>query len=1378
MKPSLKISSAIAVLLLLCLLGGSLLSAQGAHSQNTLPLPTQRLIWDMATGPEGYLWLATKRGLFRHDGHRYVVYTDAVDTPNRISENEVLQVLPTQDGRLALFNGVHTVDVLDPATNKLATFDLGGRTSPRAAIRTASRQADGRVFFITEHDEGYALFEYADGGFVQRFERREKRLTNPKMTAPGSRRFHLAAQTDGSFLLHDQENGLLHLSSEGQLLRRFLPKGSVGKGEVLNFSHSEKQGEIILAYDDKSGIYRVDLSNGTIERDTRFPDSYYYGTCKADEHGNLILGVKEKVSRIKALWMLDTEGHFTEIEDLSNRLPFDFLVYGRNFSDFFYLVSDSGLLKINTRLRNIQSYLAREGISIRGMIDDGQGGCIITTEWRGWYRLDRASGLIGPVEMGDLGYPDLPPPQYPRNLLKDANGDIWASAYGSPPVTVTPDGYLLRYRPSDGSVRVFKNKYRIEALMLDRSGLMYLASNGTLQTFDAATGQFTDLPGSYGTLSTESIIPNCITQARDGKIWIGTEKGLVRFDPDDRSFVCFGDEVCEAAPFSNNHIMTIHEGPEGRLWLGTQGGLNLFDPATGQIDVFTTRNGLPDNNVCGILPDEHGNLWLATFKGLSYFEPKAKRFRNFYTSDGFNHNEFNRHSFYRADDGTYFLGGMDGVNAFRAEELMMEKAVPEILLSEIAFFDARGDSLITRTQGLSTLRTVVLPAANRFLQLRFGLDHFSHPEQNSYSVFLEGYDADWVSMGNVAEVRYNNLPPGKYRLHVRGAGPSGILSENTIELYVQVKQFFYKSAWFYSLLLLLGIVLTAVWISRLRTEKTRLKAEVEKRTAQIWADKETIEKQAMVLQELDRMKSRFFANISHELRTPLTLMLGPLKRILKNDSLSLASVRQHLELMERNGELLRRQIEELLELSRLDAGKAALRKSFVEIRPLIQSTMARFASAAEQKNIALVLDWQLPEVPLVLLDAPRFEKIVGNLLSNALKFTPSGRVQLTVSGQATARQDEQVLQLCLVVADTGKGIPPEDLPYVFDRYFQTQSDMPTTEGTGIGLAMAREFAVLMDGGITVESRLGHGSTFTFRLPVQVSEPQAVKSAGNGSSETTLAVPAKAIVHQLPMPAEATKQAVERATILLVEDNHDLRHYLQQILQAHYGVIAVENGLQALQYLKSAPHLDDFLVLSDVMMPEMDGYTLLERVKAEAGLRKIPFVMLTAKAGSENRLRALRMGVDDYLLKPFEEEELLARIANLLANLRLRLQFAAEDHEPEQTEDTVEQEWLETVEKNAFASLNDPQLSIDFLAAQTGLSRSSFHRRIKAETGLTPNLYLREIRLQQARRLLEGALVGSVAEAGQQVGLQKRAYFSQLFLARFGRLPSSYFQYPE
>ncbi|WP_282777589.1 ATP-binding protein [Phaeodactylibacter xiamenensis] len=1373
MRSRLKISFAIAVLLPY-LLGGGSLSAQGPLSESTLPLPTQRLIWDMATGPEGYLWLATKLGLFRYDGHRYVAYTDAQGTPNRISYNDVMQVLPTQDGQLALFNGVHTVDVLNPATNALKTHDIGAGTSPRGAIRTACRQADGRVFFITEHDEGYALFEYLDGAFERCFERREKRLTNPKMTAQGSRRFHLAAQEDGSFLLHDQENGLLHLSNDGQMLRRFSPTRR--KNKALNFFQAEKQGGIILAYDAKSGIYRADLASGAIERDPRFPDDYY-SICKADEHGNLLFGAKERSSTIKSLWMLDPEGNFTEIEDLSSRPPFGFLVYGRNFSDFFYLVSDSGLLKINTRERNVKSYLAKMDISGRGMMSDGQGGLIITTERHGWYRLDRASDRISPIQIGDTGYPDLDPPQYPRNLIKDTNGDIWASAYGNPPVTATPDGYLLRYRPSDGSVRAFKNKYRIEALLPDKSGMFYIASIGTLQKFDPATGQFAELPGNYGFSFTQGVIPNCIMQARDGKIWIGTEKGLVQFDPEDSSFVSFGDEGNRPAPFSNN-IMAIHEAPDGRLWLGTQGGLHLFDAPTGQVETYTDRNGLPDNNVCAILPDEHGNIWLATFKGLSYFEPRAKRFRNFYTSEGFNHNEFNRHSFYRTEEGTYFIGGMDGFNAFRAEELMAEKVVPGILLSEIAFFGPRGDSLITRTHGLSKLHSIVLPAANRFLQLRFALDHFSHPEQNSYSVFLEGYDADWVSLGNVAEVRYNNLPPGKYRLHVRGAGPSGTLSKNTIELNVHVKQFFYKSAWFYLLLLLAGMALIAAWISRLRTEKLRLKAEVEKRTAQIWADKEIIEQQASELQELDRIKSQFFANISHELRTPLTLILSPLKRILKNESLNLPAIRQHLEIMEKNGELLRLQIEELLELSRLDAGKAALQRSLVELKPLLQNTLERFEPAAAQKGIDLVLDWQLPEMPTVLLDAPKFEKIISNLIDNALKFTASGRVQLTVSGQATAQQNKQVLQLCAAVTDTGRGITPEDLPHVFERYFQTRNDVLATAGSGIGLALAKSFAVLMGGDITVESRMGEGSTFTCRLPLPLSEPKASKSSSSSSPEKSLKEAAEPIVYQLPTATNAAGQAAEQATILLAEDNHDLRYYLQQILEAHYEVAAVENGQQALQYLQSESPVQNLLILSDVMMPVMDGFTLLESVKAEEKLRKVPFVMLTAKAGSENRLRALRMGVDDYLLKPFEEEELLARIANLLSNLRLRLQFAAEDQVPEPNEGAAEQEWLETVEKIALTSLNDPQLSIDFLAKKTGLSRSSFHRRIKAETGLTPNLYLREIRLQQARQLLEGGLVASVAEAARQVGIQKRAYFSQLFQSRFGRLPSSYFQHPE
>ncbi|MEZ4984361.1 MAG: ATP-binding protein [Saprospiraceae bacterium] len=667
---------------------------------------------------------------------------------------------------------------------------------------------------------------------------------------------------------------------------------------------------------------------------------------------------------------------------------------------------------------------------------------------------------------------------------------------------------------------------------------------------------------------------------------------------------------------------------------------------------------------------------------------------------------------------------------------------------------------------------VTLPAANRFLQVRFALNDYTYPEKNSYAVLLEGFDDDWVSIGNNSEVRYNNLPSGSYTLRVRGFGPSGIPSENTLAMRIHVKQFFHKSTAFYLLLTTFAVLLGMLWIWRLRREKSRLEEEVQKRTREIIEDKKTIEAQTIALQELDRMKSRFFANISHELRTPLTLILGPMKRLLQYDDLDMPTVRQHLSMIVKNGDLLHRQIEELLELSRLDAGKITLRKKRVDLLKLLENTLSRFHTHATQKGILLRLDWRVGALPTVWLDDARLDKIIGNLLSNALKFTQAGQVDLVVSRSTTATSLPDLIDIAFTITDTGKGIPSEDLPFIFDRYFQTQSGRPTAEGTGIGLAIAKELTEAMGGEIAVSSEVGKGSTFTVVMPVEKAEQEGLTTA-EVTSEVT-AIPA--LVWATPTASAAPDDTTEDATILLAEDNLDLQAYLWQILRPRYKVVCVNNGLQAWEYLQRIDRPAKLLVLSDIMMPEMDGLTLVSKVKADNELRKIPFILLTAKVGNENRISALRMGIDDYLTKPFEEEELLARIRNLFNNLNLRI--AA--HQEETLEDTVaydtpvaKSEWLEQLETLSLDLLSHPQMSMDYLAEKMGISRSSLHRRIKSETGLSANLYLREIRLQEARRLLENQLSGQCSRGWATGGFPKsEPIFSTLFQERFGCLPSS------
>ena len=537
-----------------------------------------------------------------------------------------------------------------------------------------------------------------------------------------------------------------------------------------------------------------------------------------------------------------------------------------------------------------------------------------------------------------------------------------------------------------------------------------------------------------------------------------------------------------------------------------------------------------------------------------------------------------------------------------------------------------------------------------------------------------------------------------------------------------------------------------------------------------------INEQSEALRQLDALKTRFFANVSHELRTPLTLMLAPLSTMMKsgtldNKNFTLAG------LVKQNTQGLLKLANEILDLNKLEAGKLVLHEEKTVVYNLIRRIVAGFESVAEANHIHFTFHYQADKYLQLLLDADKFEKILNNLLSNACKFTkPEGTVTVTVT-------DEQSF-LKLAVADTGRGIHPDDLPHIFNRFYQSnQPDAVTEGGTGIGLSLSMELARLLGGSLSVESRLGAGSTFVFELP----KKEVLGSIKTHEAEAML---------QQPMLTEGTAEAVNlmaiprtndentKATLLIVEDNQSLRDYLTLILEPHYTVFKAENGSVALAILDKGIKPD--LILSDVMMPIMDGFQLLSALKTNPVFCSIPVIMLTARAELQDKLKALRIGVDDYLVKPFEEEELLARIANLLKNAQNR-QVAQRESLVSTVNENVDeneiseirplsiddQKWLSDLENVLREHISDYNLSTDRIADMLHISRSQFYRRVRLLTGLTPIEYLQEIRFNHARLLLEQRTVSSVKAAAAAVGMRQVQNFSQHFKERFGKLPSEY-----
>lgn len=540
---------------------------------------------------------------------------------------------------------------------------------------------------------------------------------------------------------------------------------------------------------------------------------------------------------------------------------------------------------------------------------------------------------------------------------------------------------------------------------------------------------------------------------------------------------------------------------------------------------------------------------------------------------------------------------------------------------------------------------------------------------------------------------------------------------------------------------------------------------------------EIIEKQAEKLRHLDQVKSRFFANVSHELRTPLTLILGPIDSALKSQTLGNRNF-TFLKMAQQNAHKLLQLVSEILDLSKMESGKMELNEEIIELLPFLKRQLSQFESHARQQGKELSFDF-LPSAGLkVKLDAPKMETILNNLLSNALKFTHAG-------DKINVRLEDTGNSLELMVADTGEGIHSDDLPHVFDRYYQSkQPDAPAQGGTGIGLALSQELANKMEGSISVQSTLGEGTTFVVSWP----KKEVLVAAGDVFDDTA-AQQLAAHSSRPEMIAELkTDEPSDAPTLLLVEDNHTLRAYLKTILSPYYQLLTAENGQVALDLItesyrkKETSNLPD-LIISDVMMPVMDGYQLLAVLKSKDYLCNIPVIMLTAKAGLQDKLKALRIGVDDYMLKPFEEEELLVRVENLLKNYQERKDALESERDtpeaPQASEEekmlisAEDQQWLQALEQHLSTHLSNSQYTIGQLAGDMALSERQLRRRIRQLTGLTPVQYFKEIRLLHGRRLLENRAYKTVAQVATAAGFQDAGAFSRNFSQRFGKTPSDY-----
>jgi signal transduction histidine kinase/DNA-binding response OmpR family regulator len=895
----------------------------------------------------------------------------------------------------------------------------------------------------------------------------------------------------------------------------------------------------------------------------------------------------------------------------------------------------------------------------------------------------------------------------------------------------------------------------------DRDGRLLIGTEKGLLQYDKRYSDTVTLFQQYNEYKTlrESAIVQ-ITNDRNNNTWLATSTGLYSLDADKGITGYYGATAEGKSNLLSNYIQHLYQDSSGIYWLATaNAGLIRWNKVTGEQRQYSKLNGLSSNNLYAVYEDKRGFLWISSDYGLMRFNKAEEQVTLYTQEDGISHYEFNRLAHHKAADGRLYFGGLNGLIAFYPETFFdtTNTDANAIMVSGFQQYIGAKGNLIDLTNNLLTTNHIILNPGDRFFSISVAVPDYMNSRKTIYYYRIEGVDKDWTKTDN-PDIRFGRLPYGDYTLRIKAQLPDGNFSGEK-RISILAKRPWYLKWWFYVLAALLIAMLVRLFyqwrIRQLEQRKRELEKIVDTRTAELIADKKTIEQQASTLMQLDEMKSNFFVNVAHQLRTPLTLIAGPVKKLMQPENNS-PQTYPYLKLAEQNIQELQQKINEILDFSKLEAGKLDIKKESVHLFNYLKVLIEPFQHTATLQQLQLLFHCQLTPHNTYMVDKGKLTDIVNNLLSNALKFTPSGgQVQLIV------REASGVL--LLIVKDTGIGIAPEEQEKVFKRYYQVKNEKHNRGGTGIGLAFTKELVLLLGGQITLHSFPGAGAEFRVSLPVTVT----------GVANDTPA----------PIPAEVSDSremivlpgSFPNTTILLVEDNIGLQQFISLEL-AQYRIIVAGNGAEAIRILENAgqqyPAIN--LIISDIMMPVMDGFAFLNHIKQVEAWKRIPVIMLTARTGSSDKLDALRIGVDDYMTKPFVTEELLARVNNLLQGYYQRTQEAATADLPDTATAAIARQpgWLQTIEQLVTQKLQEQILfTVDDIAEAMGLSTRQLQRNIKAETGLTPNTYIKEIRLHFARQLLEQKNFTTLAACSQAAGFNDPHYFSKLYQERFGIKPT-------
>lgn len=929
-----------------------------------------------------------------------------------------------------------------------------------------------------------------------------------------------------------------------------------------------------------------------------------------------------------------------------------------------------------------------------------------------------------------------------KSIIKDNKNRIWVGTHLGGLNLFNPEtNNFIRFTSKKDDTSSISND-EITSIFEDGKGRFWVGTNNGLNSFNPETGKF---------------IRNRINGLHDAvffiyedamhTIWVATNAGLYQLKANEIKFTSRLAGGQQILPY--NTISCIAEDKKGFFWLGTfRNGLFKLDTKKHRYHKISEADGLPSNNIVGILEDNKNNLWVSTDNGLCKYNPEKKSFNIYNIKDGLPGNEFNYKSLLKDSKGEFFFGSLSGMISFFPDDIKQNKNIPKALFTGLKLFNksinlTNNDGLLD--SNISITKSVTFKSNDNVFAIDFTVLNFIKPDKNLYAYKLVGFEKNWNYV-SIPSANYTNLSPGNYTLLVKGSNNDGLWTSEATQLKIKVLPPFYKTWWAYLIYLCITAAILFVFVRYLLIRAVLTKEK-----------------------EINELKLEFFTNISHEIRTPLTLIIGPLEKIIDNAQDN-PSLNRDLQPIKNNADRLMNLVTELLDFRKAESGKMTLQVSSGNIVKFCKEIFLAFQNMALSNNIDYNFKSESDEMTLYF-DKVQFEKVLFNLLSNAFKFThKGGQISLKI------QQDENTVDI--LINDNGKGIPLNIQSNIFNNFYQANPGINI--GTGLGLSLSKSITELHHGTIKLQSEaetafkngytcfrisLKKGKTH-FKTKELVEDYIYYDDVKNYNINQTAAIADTA--------PEITISKEKKYSVLLVEDNIEVRNFIKVALENTYNIYESEDGLIGWE---TATALIPDLILSDIMMPNMDGLELCRKLKTDERTSHIPVVLLTARSAYIHQLNGFENGADAYVMKPFNLKILALNIHNLLqARETIRQKFGqVVTLEPKNLIiNTTEQNFLNKIMNLIENHLADPDFDVPKLASEIGMSQPVLYKKIRALTDLSVNDFIKSIRLKKAAQLLKSAQ-GNIAEIAYAVGFNDRKYFSLEFKKAFGKSPSEYMQ---